>query len=116
MAVRFFWVLASILTLSACARHAKIAPKTLVIGIENEIKNLDLRYAQDANSVHIARLMTQGLISINEELLPEPELALSFEVIGGKKFIFKLPSDVSFQDGHRLTSADVKYSFVQASG
>ena len=102
-------------TLGAC-RDAKIPNDTLVVGIENEIKNLDIRYAADANTAHVANLITQTLIHTGDNFLPELDLAESYQNIGDKKFVFKIPSGLSFHDGTPLTTQDILYSFEQAAG
>ena len=113
-----FWLLTVCLGFAAlgCVRRIKTDPKTLVIGIESEIKNLDFRSTSDANSTHVARLILQGLVEIGPDLLPHPDLALSYTVSQGSFYEFKLPAGLSFHDGKPLTSQDVLYSFKQAAG
>lgn len=86
-----------------------------MIGIESEIKNLDVRSSVDANTLHLSGLFLQSLISFDENLLPDPDLAERFEVENAKKYTFYLPKNAKFHDGVSLTSADVEYSFRQAS-
>ena len=89
----------------------------LVIGIENEIKNLDKRTTNDANTAHVANLYAQGLVRANAQLLPEADLAESFEVRdGGKTYVFRLSPEAKFHDGHPLTSEDLDFNFREAMG
>jgi peptide/nickel transport system substrate-binding protein len=99
---------------SSCTYFSKIPNDTLVIGIENEIKSLDIRFANDANSVHLTRFLFQSLVEIGEDLTLEPDLALSFESLDNKTFKFLIPTDRTFHDGTALTVEDVLYSLEQA--
>lgn len=100
--------------LTACVQNFKGEPKTLVVGVESEIKSLDFRTAVDANTVHVMRLFTQGLVRINERLMPEPDLALSYRVEGAQTYFFELPRDVVFHNGQKVKCEDVRASFEQA--
>lgn len=102
--------------LTQCKSQQKSSSDTLIIGIENEIKNLDLRFASDANSTHVSKLVFQSLVSIGEDLRPVSDLAESFSVQDEKIFTFKIPQGIRFHDGTPLTSKDVLYNFRQASG
>jgi len=102
--------------IASCARVSKIPSDTLVIGIENEIKNLDLRFAADANSVHVAKLVFQSLVRTGDDLRPEYDLVENVEIKNDQIFKFKIPQDVYFHDGVKLTAQDVLYNFLQASG
>lgn len=55
-----------------------------------------------------------GLVGLDDQLNPIPELAASWEISeGGKVYIFHLRSGVLWQDGQPFTSADVKFTFEQ---
>jgi len=101
---------------AGCVQNAKTDMKTLIIGIESEIKNLDVRSSTDANSIHVANLFSQHLVKTNMQLLPEGDLAESFEVKDGRIYTFKLPAGATWHDGRPLTSDDVLASFRQAAG
>jgi peptide/nickel transport system substrate-binding protein len=105
------------LALAGCVQGDKTPADTLIIGVESEIKNMDVRFATDANAVHVSRLVTQSLIKLNNKLLAEGDLAQSFQISdGGKKYTFKIPAGLNFHDGSPLSSRDVLYSFEQAAG
>jgi peptide/nickel transport system substrate-binding protein len=89
---------------------------TLVIGIENEIKNLDLRFAADANSAHVSKLLTQGLIEVNDRGEVEGDLALKVTNEGDRVLTFEIATDQQFHNGQALTVHDVKANFDQAAG
>lgn len=88
----------------------------LIIGVENEIKSLDLRFATDANAVHVDRLITQGLVRVNKSLEIEPDLASRFEWRNSKELRFTVPPGAQFHNGQPVTLRDVLASFEQAAG
>jgi len=56
-----------------------------------------------------------GLVGLDDNLNPVPELAASWEIgDGGKVYTFKLVPNVKWHDGAPFTSADVKFTFEQA--
>ncbi len=99
----------------SCTKQKISDSDTLILGIESEVKNLDLRNSMDMNSSQVISLFSQSLLQINNEMVPETDLALSFDVKDAKVFSFELPSDAIFHDGKNLTCDDVLASFQQAS-
>jgi peptide/nickel transport system substrate-binding protein len=58
-----------------------------------------------------------GLIHLNEQSEPQPELAKSWDISpDGRTYTFHLRDNVKWQDGEALTSADVKFSFEHLVG
>ena len=56
-----------------------------------------------------------GLVGLDDELNPVPELAESWEISDdGTVYTFKLREGVTWHDGEPFTSADVKFSFEEA--
>lgn len=56
-----------------------------------------------------------GLVGLDDNLNPVPELADSWEISeDGKTYTFKLHEGVKWHDGEPFTSADVKFSFEEA--
>lgn len=109
-----FIFLAALLT--SCTGNQKTDTKTLVIGIESEVKNLDLRNTMDMNSGQVISLFTQNLIQISPDMTAETDLALSYKVEGARIYTFELPKGALFHDGSELNCEDVLASFQQASG
>ena len=68
-----------------------------------------------SGAVHEAsELLYNGLVSVNEDLEPVPELAKSWSVEdGGATYTFKLRDGVKWHDGEPFTSEDVKFSFEE---
>ncbi len=56
-----------------------------------------------------------GLVGLDDNLNPVPELATSWDITeGGKVYTFKLQPGVKWHDGQPFTSDDVKFTFEQA--
>lgn len=111
----YLWAIGLMGLMTGCVQNQKIDNDTLVIGIESEVKNFDVRTSSDANSWHVANVFGQGLVTFNEELLPDPDLAESFQVKDAQVYTFQLPAQATFHDGTPLSCADVEYSFQQAA-
>lgn len=63
--------------------------------------------------VHTAsKLLYNGLVGLDEDLEPEPELAASWEIEdGGRVYRFRLRDDVVWHDGTPFTAEDVVFTF-----
>ena len=62
-----------------------------------------------------AGLLFSGLVEIDDEAEPVPELATRWDVRdGGRTYEFTLREGVKWHDGRPLTAADVKFSFEAA--
>ncbi len=69
-----------------------------------------------AGPVHtITDQIFNGLVGLDDQLNPVPELAESWEISAdGTVYTFKLRPGVTWHDGAPFTSADVKFSFEEA--
>src|ERR1700731_790275 len=103
--------LIAILLTSPIACSRKPDPNTLVVIIESSPTNLDPRVGLDAQSERIDGLLFDNLLSRDAHLSVKPGLADRWEIPDPKTYIFHLHQGVSFCDGRRLTSRDVKWSF-----
>lgn len=79
--------------------------------IENSPTNLDPRVGLDAQSERIDDLIFDDLLSRDEHLNVQPQLADSWEILDPLTYIFHLHHGVKFHDGRPLTSRDVKWTF-----
>lgn len=94
--------------LAACAPEPD---STLRMGLASAPVTLDPRFATDATSSRINRLIYSRLVEFDEKQLPVPGLA-SWEVISPLHYRFVLKSDrAGFHDGSRLTARDVKATY-----
>lgn len=72
--------------------------------------NLELRPLQlnQRDAVTITDLVYEGLFTLDDDYMPQPELAYSYEFTNeGRRLIVTLRSDVTFHNGKKLTSSDV---------
>lgn len=108
-AFRFVFLL-SVILLVACA-PAK--DNMLRIGLASAPVTLDPRYATDATSSRVNRLLYARLVEFNEQQLPVPGIA-NWQVLSPLHYRFTLrKSDTGrkFPDGSRLTAQDVKATY-----
>ncbi len=82
---------------------------SLVLGIvatENAaLRPLELN---QRDLVSVLNLIYEGLFRIDDDYIPQPQLAYSYEFTNeGKRLIVVLRDDVTFHNGQKLTSADV---------
>jgi peptide/nickel transport system substrate-binding protein len=103
-------LLLSVLVLCACTP----APdNTLRIGLASAPVTLDPRFATDATSSRINRLLYSRLVKFDERQLPVPDIA-SWQVLTPTQYRFTLQPDAAgrtFTDGSRLTAQDVKTTY-----
>ncbi len=104
------------LTLLLSATAALAAKDTIVIGMQDEPPVLDpTQNAAAAIDVIFAVNVYESLTRIGEDGTVKPGLATSWTVgEDGKAYTFKLPKGVVFDNGEKLTSETVKWSFDRA--
>ncbi len=96
--------------LLACA---PVPDSTLRIGLASAPVTLDPRFATDATSSRVNRLLYARLVEFDERQLPVPGIA-SWEMINPTHYRFILhKADIGriFSDGSRLTAQDVKATY-----
>lgn len=60
------------------------------------------------DAISVLDLVYEGLFAMDDDYVPQPELAYSYEFVsGGKRLQVVLRDDVVFHNGQKLTSADV---------
>ena len=101
--------LLSLLALTSCSSQPD--PDTLVMLIESSPTNLDPRVGLDAQSERIDSLLFDDLLTRDEHLNVEPQLAESWDIPDPLTYIFHLHRGVKFHDGRALTARDVKWTF-----
>jgi peptide/nickel transport system substrate-binding protein len=73
-------------------------------------------YSVDNIPQVILSKISRGLISVDANDLPKPDLARSWEIKdNGKTYIFHLDTNAKFSDGTQLTSDLVKYDFADVT-
>ncbi|MBI3793659.1 MAG: ABC transporter substrate-binding protein [Nitrospinae bacterium] len=99
------------LLISACSQSV-VPQNTLVVGMETDAASLDPRYATDAVSTNLCRLVYAGLLRRDEKMALRPWLAVSVEQKDSATYVINLKRDAMFGDGRPLTSADVRYTMT----
>jgi len=88
---------------------------TIVVAMTADPGALNPAVTTSGNTHTVADQIFNGLVGLDDELNPVPELAESWEVSeDGKVYTFKLQPGVQWHDGQPFTSADVKFSFEEA--
>lgn len=79
-----------------------------VTGPVDPILTLDPALARDISASFFARLLFRGLVKLDENLAPVPELAERIDISAdGLVYRFTLRPDATFQDGRPILAADV---------
>ena len=81
-------------------------------GLDVDAGTMDPRLARDTSAARIQELVYNGLVSLDPELVPQPELAESWEFTSPETFVVQLRSGVGFHNGQALTAEDVVYTFT----
>lgn len=92
--------------LSGCGDGAN---KTGVIrvGLERLPMSLDSRYATDAASHRVQAFLHRGLVKLDDQFLPQPDLAASWQHPDPLTWVFRLKQGIAFHDGSPVTANDV---------
>ncbi|HSR02310.1 MAG TPA: ABC transporter substrate-binding protein [Methylophilaceae bacterium] len=98
-----------IILLSACKQSA--TERAINFAIAQAPINLDPRYATDAASERVNRLLYQRLVEFDEHSRPLSGLA-TWKSKGQNHYLFELKNNISsFHHGKKLTAADVKATY-----
>jgi peptide/nickel transport system substrate-binding protein len=101
------WFLIALL-LNGCSQGE---PEGIRLGLSAAPVTLDPRYATDAASYRITRLIYRSLVDFDSAFRPIPALA-EWEAISPVQYRFRLGAQGrEFHDGTRLTSRDVKATY-----
>jgi peptide/nickel transport system substrate-binding protein len=100
--------LAVVLTMTACTPPAQ---DVIRFGLASAPANLDPRFATDATSARLNRLLYQRLVDFDDHIRPVPSLA-GWEVLTPVHYRFTLrPGEHRFHDGSPLTARDVAATY-----
>ena len=90
---------------------------TLIIALGSDPTTLNCGIESSQIVATVAAQMYSGLIHMDKEANPHPDLAKSWNISSdGLTYTFHLRDDVKWLDGEALTSADVKYSLEKLVG
>ena len=110
----FLYVLLGVVFLTVLLSCAKPGSDSIRFGIPSPAISLDPRFATDATSERINRLLYKRLVDFDAHFQPVASLA-SWEQVSPVQYRFHLgQSGRTFTNGEHLTSADVKatYDFI----
>lgn len=96
--------------LSSCSKQGLAPKNTLTVVATNVVNSLNPLFSTDAAAQHINELTHAGLVTINQELLPEPYLAESMKIVNAKTIEFRLRKGCTFASGREIQTSDVEKS------
>lgn len=109
MIKKYLWLILVFLLFTACQQsttsHSKIN-----FAIAQAPLNLDPRYATDAASERVNRLLYQPLVDYDNASQPAPILAVG-EAVSATEYKFKLQKNAVFHNGNALTADDIKATY-----
>ena len=87
---------------------------TAVIATTEDPGHFNPGITTGANVHRVTDSIFNGLVALDQNLAPQPDLAESWEVSGdGSVYTFHLVPGVQWHDGQPFTSADVKFTFEE---
>jgi len=90
---------------------------TLILGMTADPSTLNCGIESSQIVAMVTSSIYSGLIHLDEESNPHPDLAQSWEISpDGLVYTFQLRENVKWHDGEPFTSADVKFSFENLVG
>lgn len=104
-------------TPTASAEKVAGVPRSQALVLaEDEPGSLDPALSQDTVSHEYVAEIFSSLVRLDQNLLPAPDLAASWEALdGGTRFVFHLRSNARFHSGRQVTAQDVAYSLERAT-
>ena len=105
-------LLTLILLLTAGCVDSTAPPDRVRMGVASPASNLDPRFATDATSSRVARLLYRRLVDFDAQGRPVPALA-QWRKLSPTHYRLRLDSEGrTFADGSRLTAEDVKATYT----
>ena len=105
--LRAFVLMLTIVCVIGCAENSS-AP--IRFGLNTNIVTLDPRYATDAVSSRLCRLIYQSLVEFNESFQPVPGIA-KWQQLSSLRYVFEIEAKHVFHNGKRLTALDVAATY-----
>lgn len=85
--------------------------ETYYYGLPQDPVTLDPAYSTDANANNVISLIFAGLLRLDEDGKPRPDIANTWHLdTDGRTYTFRLRSDAYFHHGRQVEASDVKYS------
>jgi peptide/nickel transport system substrate-binding protein len=111
LAVRAFAVAAVVQIAASGLATGAEGPRAIRIGTDVDAQSLDPRLQRDTTAYRLNNLIYDGLIQLDENLAPRPDLAVSWRQPDDKTWLFTLRRDARFHDDRPVTPEDVVYTF-----
>jgi peptide/nickel transport system substrate-binding protein len=106
---------AAVAACKSSASNPDPQPVTLVVAQSTDPGSFNPAITTSGNVHPITDQIFNGLVGLDEDSNPIPELAASWSVGDeGRTYTFDLRRDVEWHDGKPFTSADVKFTFEEA--
>src|SRR5690606_17700609 len=97
--------LAALLLLAIGA--AASAQTVLRAGLDVDAGTMDPRQARDTSAARMQELIFNGLVTLDANQVPQPDLATSWEFVSPTELVFQLREGVVFHDGSPFDAEDV---------
>ena len=82
------------------------------VGLDVDAGTMDPRLARDTSAERMQDLIYNGLIRLDPQVVPQPDLALSWEFTSPTTLVVKLRPGVVFHNGQPFTAEDVVYTYT----
>src|SRR5437868_3399305 len=83
----------------------------LRVGLDVDADSLDPRLTKNTSGFRVKELAFNGLVAINPDYSPVPDLAEKWDNPDDKTWVFHLRPGVKFHDGSDFTASDVKFTY-----
>lgn len=103
--------LLSILAVLSLAIASAGAQTVLKAGIDVDAGTMDPRLGRDTTALRMQELIFNGLVYLDSEVVPQPDLAESWEFVSPTELVFQLREGVTFHDGSAFDAEDVVYTY-----
>lgn len=77
----------------------------------DELSTLDPALIERDAEIQLLVNLYDGLVTLNDELEAEPDLAKDWEWVSETEVVFELREGIQFHDGSTMTAEDVKFTF-----
>lgn len=106
--------LAPTATATAVMRQDAVPGGTITVGIPVEPAILDAQLVGNTQEIPVASLLYDSLLKYSPDLVLNPHVAESMEVIDDTTYRFRIRQGVTFHNGREITAEDVRFSLLRA--
>src|SRR5579863_9810792 len=106
-------MLAAGVPLAAPAVAQSAMKTTLTVDLPNDVATMDPQLQWDTDSYTVYRNIFDNLVTRDTSGKIVPQIATAWHYVNDTTIVFDLRRDVHFQDGSKLTPADVVFSVAR---